>query len=150
MEPIIINLLHGLIALFGFLILFLPIAWEWQNDKDGDDHSVKILKWTIPSKTVDVWIRGGWMILFSFIDHAINDRSFISSFAVAFTGHIFFFDYGIAYILGHKDWFSYLGKKSFVDNLPFWSTTDPVTRFLIRLVLFTGALLHYFEISLIN
>lgn len=151
MEQIISQIITALIHLFGFLMLLYPLAWELHNDKDGDDHLVPIgFGWTMKSKTLDVWIRGGMMIMLAAMNHAMNDVSFFSSLMVSWAFHFFFFDYGIAFILGRSNWFSYLGEKSYVDNLALWRNTHPINRFVIRLVFLTGSILNYFEISLTN
>jgi len=132
--------------IIGFSLLFYPLIWELNNDKHGDDGYIKILKFQVKNKTKDVWIRAILIILVSGVNLILNDKCFFCSLVLSVSIHFLFFDYLIAFILGRKNWFEYLGKKSFVDNIDFWASQDPLSRLVIRMAFFTICILKYFNL----
>ncbi len=132
--------------IIGFALLFYPLAWELNNDKHGDDGYVKIMGHQVKNKTKDVYIRGLLMVSISGLNWMVNGKCFGCSLILTIGIHVMFFDYLIAYILGHHDWFSYLGQKSVVDNLPAWRSQSARNRFLLRLVIIIFGITNYFGI----
>lgn len=136
-QEIIITL-----SILSFVVLIIPTVWEVQDDSQGDFN-----------KKEDVYYRalmGFAVSLVGLLPHTegtfwfcvwVVSRGFILSMAM----HFFVFDYWIAYRLGHyKDWFSYLGQKGKIDNIPFWRGLNPWLRLVVRSVVLIVALVLYF------
>ena len=119
--------------IIALILLTVPTVWELWDDRNGDFN-----------KKIDVWIRGALIVVFSMFAFLISLRNIVGCMALSAGIHFMFFDYGIAYILGHvKDWFSYLGEKGFVDNISFWKGMKPKYRFVVRLVVFVFSIMLY-------
>jgi hypothetical protein len=128
--------------LFALGALCIPLAWEVQNDKDGDDHKSK---W-------DLVFRAALAITSaSFAAHFIN-RPFTAGLALAVAIHFLFFDYWVAdrlekngVIAPGSTWFTYLGKSSPFDRWQPWRNAGPWGRLTVRFSLFIIALFFYFD-----
>lgn len=116
----------------SFLLLCVPLAWELYNDRKDDLN-----------KVIDVFIRTGLVIVCA-VPAWFYGHSYLS--AIVLSGAIFFllFDYLINIImLRRKDFFSYLGTTSKIDQLKFWKGLKPWHRFYIRAGVFIGSLVWY-------
>lgn len=116
-----------------FIILFIPTIWEYQNDKFGDFNKKKDVLWRC--------ILGAGVCLANWF---FTDRFILKSVLMCFSLFFLIFDYWIASVFAPKgQWFSYLGKKGWFDNLPVWKK-NPWVRFGIKMAVLIGALLYYF------
>jgi hypothetical protein len=124
-----------------FLALWVSVPFEVFDDRKGDDHTKKMdLVW----RNV-IWSIGAglnWYFL---------DKPIAASVYLAWALHFLTFDYWEAAILykngvinSKGDWFSYLGKSSPMDNIPFWRKATPAQRFAMRIVFLIPALIWYF------
>lgn len=120
----------------AFLCL-LPTAWELYNDRNGENKKGKI-KDTAVLLVVTGLIAGlsYWL-----------GQSPVSAILLIFGIRVMFFDYAINVILykrkviekpGSEKWFSYVGESTY-----WWDQlvvkVHPVTRFVVRVVVFTGS-----------
>lgn len=140
--------MHLILEIFAVLLLFAPLIWEVNNDKNGDAH-ISRGPIHLPSKKIDVFVR----ILIALIAGEITSilAGVPLSKAVFLSGaiHFFFFDYIIAYILIKKGiikghWYSYLGSKG-MDNTEFWKNLSPTNKFLAKLIILIIAIITYFN-----
>lgn len=119
--------------IIAFIILLAPTAWEYQDDKNGDFNKKK-----------DVLIRIVISVVVCAINYLLVQRSILQSGLMCFALFFFIFDYWIASVFAPKgQWFSYLGKKGWFDNLPAWKK-NPWVRFGIKFAVLIGALIYYF------
>jgi hypothetical protein len=123
----------------AFMLLFLPLIWEITDDKNGDFDKAK-----------DVVIRiaiaffVGSIIWLSSIFNLVHHHGLLASAFLSLAIHFLIFDYAIAFVLGHKDWFSYMGH-GVIDRIKFWNTMNPKIKLVIRIVVFGFALVLYFQ-----
>jgi hypothetical protein len=140
--------MSALFIAIGLSSMACPLIWELYNDRNGDDSYVNVFgHLTIKNKAKDVYVRIGIAVASAFLNKWLNDASLIASFFVSLSFHFLVFDYAIAYILGHREWswFSYLGKKSVIDNLDVWHSMAPLNRFVTRLEAFVISGLFYWQ-----
>lgn len=124
------------------LSLCLPLLWEKRDDKKGDfDKAFDVLKRGFIAAMASLFV---WSL--SYVGAIIRYHSFGDALFLSLAIHFMFFDYWIAFELGHKkDWFSYLGKAGYVDNIPFWRNMAPAGKLATRMTILTSALLIYFS-----
>lgn len=134
-----------------FLLLLLPLIWELYNDRNGDAHTTRGLlkRYNIPSKKIDVIVRGGLDITIAFIVNKITNIPFVVCLGVTISNHIMFFDYLIAYILIKKGiikghWYSYMGSGE-IDSNTIWKNINPHIKLVIRLIIFLTFTYLYFK-----
>jgi hypothetical protein len=106
------------------LILLIPTIWEVIDDRKGDSN-----------KGFDVFMR---VVLGVAV--ALFFPNLYTAFFLSMALHFFLFDYAINIVLGRRPWFSYLGKKGVVDNIPVWRNLHPIMRFIVRLLTLTLAI----------
>lgn len=143
-----------LFNIVGLCLLATPLIWEIHNDRDGDAHLSRGLlrPYKILSKRLDVVTRITIAVLVSMINYYAAGASFWASLILSGSLHFLLFDYIIAYILienkvvssVNTHWFTYLGSKSVVDNWSFWKDQDPVSRLILRVLVFVTSLVVYF------
>lgn len=125
--------------LTSLFILCFPLFWELEDDKKGDSN-----------KAMDVVVRtiiaaiSALMVYLLGLFGLMEQHGALQAFVLSLSIHFLIFDYAIAALLGHKDWFSYLGKKGVIDNLKGWKGMKPALRFTIRMIVFAIALVFYF------
>ncbi len=145
--------------LLTHLFMLIPLAWELVNDRDGEDEF---------QKRQDVTVRGLWALFAgilavfahwpilrngdAFVELRHDGLILLSAAILSAAYHFLLFDYLIAFILkkrgvihysGQFGWFSYLGEKSVIDNLPLWRQLPAWFRAMIRITVFEAALLFY-------
>jgi hypothetical protein len=131
-----ILILLEIVALF---FLCAPLIWELWDDRKGDrthDRDVAI-RWAIAAiSAFIVWGMGhyGW----------IQQHGFIQAGFLSLSFHFLIFDYAEAAQLKHSNWFEYLGKSSKEDQNKFWIHLGVRWRFVIRLIIFSIAIIFYF------
>jgi len=128
---------------FTVFILYLePFLWEVKDDRFGDsDHRQDVVRrWAMAAIiTFLAWTLGTL--------HIIERHNPLAIFGLVLSIHFFLFDYAIAYVLGHRDWFSYLSnnpKGSVVDRIKIWVKIGPWGRFSVKLIFLVGFLIWYF------
>lgn len=123
-----------------FLILLAPIVWEYRDDSgpSGDTNKKK-----------DVLIRSIIAAVMCLSNYGIStlfylNHSLLQSGLMCFALFFLIFDYWISWHFApHGQWFSYIPKKGWFDNMPGWKK-NPWVRFGIKLAVLIGALLYYF------
>lgn len=114
-------------------ILMFPTLWEIADDWKGDHN-----------KRFDVTIRFVLGLISGSIVFLLRGGDLYLTIAMSFALHFFFFDYLLPMLAyGRSNWFSYLGKKGFVDNIGVWRNLNPWIRFIIRLVVLITAFWFY-------
>ncbi len=136
MKSEIVRVIFEIIAL---LSLSIPLIWELRDDRIKDlthDRDV-FIRWALAAAVAFiVWVSGKH----SYIDqHGFFQAAFLS-----LSLHFLIFDYGEAAQLKHKNWFEYLGKSSKQDQTKWWIHIGAKWRFVIRLVIFSIAIILYF------
>lgn len=127
-----------LIELLCIIMLCIPLIWELKDDDKGDTTHRR-----------DVFWRGAIMFAVSLMVWGISHHSglkhgFSDSFYMSFSIFFLMFDYAIAAVLGHDDWFTYLGHESKIDQISWWRNMNPWLRFIIKMANFSVALIVYF------
>jgi len=123
------------LEILSIAFLSLPYIWEIRDDRVKDTN-----------KTEDVYIRIGIAVVASIVVWIITDHSFLSSLFLSGAIHFLLFDYTIAAILGHSDWFTFLGTTSVIDRIKFWKNMSPWNRFFTRLMVFMIGLTLYIKL----
>lgn len=112
------------------LLLWVPLFWELNDDKEGE---------ALNRKKRDVFIRVGIALITAAFDYLFLSNNYLRAsacFVLSMAIHFFFFDYLMNIIRGVKDWFSHLGKNPF-DQL--FVKVNPVVRLYIRLDILIAA-----------
>jgi hypothetical protein len=126
-------------AILVMIFVMVPVLWELYNDRNGDLNKKK-----------DVFMRA---MLFAWAGAVINILTGVSAvICILLSIGTFFllFDYLIVIVLKHNkvisptaNWFTYLGKKGYVDNIFLWKRLGPWGRFITKVVVFTISLVLY-------
>jgi len=116
------------------MLTLLPLIWELIDDRHGE---------SIKDKQMDIYRRIALAIIGAALDAWILNVNFFAAVLFSFAEFFLIFDYAIAYILHHKDVFSYIGKTGKWANFHVWNWIGPWGRFAIRLVIFVAALIWY-------
>jgi hypothetical protein len=137
-----------LFLIVSVLSLFSPVGWESRNDRKGDKDKRK-----------DTFVRALLGALSAFINHITGTAHFWIALNMAAATFTMFFDYLINFILlrnktveepagKNYHWFTYMGKRGDVDNIPFWRNMNPWVRFYIRVGYFLASLFIYLRYGL--
>ena len=121
------------------LFLIIPLLWELWNDRNGD-----------PNKKRDVFIRG---MLIAWSGVMINLLTGVPAVVCIILGvgtFFLLFDYLVVVVLKYNKiisetahWFTYLGKKGYVDNLKWWGRLGPWWRLIVKLSVFLLSLILF-------
>lgn len=128
-----------------FALLFAPLIWELQNDKDGESKD---------SKGKDVLIRIGIALTVAVIGWLLVGKPVIDGFILSLSIHFFLFDYILNFLLiaggvvepRHGiNWWSYIGNTAVMDRWKFWRDWGPWGRFWIRAAVLALAIYIYIK-----
>jgi hypothetical protein len=121
-----------IIAVFA---LAVPTAWELIDDRVADHN-----------KKMDVLTRGLLMMSVSILAWYLTGRHVLAALALTIGIHFLIFDYAVSYLLGVKEWFSYLGTTSWTDRLSWWRKMSAWQRFWLRFIFFSVSLIMYLNL----
>lgn len=124
-----------LLELIAFFALAVPTAWELIDDRVMDHN-----------KKMDVLTRGLLMMSVSILAWYLTGRHVLAALALTIGIHFLIFDYAVAYLLGVKEWFSFLGTTSDIDRLKWWRSMSPWKRFWLRFIFFTVSVVMYLNL----
>jgi len=118
--------------LIAVSFLFIPLIWEIIDDSRVEKNH-----------KLDVWIRGGLMIVCA-VGPWLYGHSYFASVALSFGIFFLMFDYFIhAIMLRRKDWFSFMGTTAETDKVKWWHNMSPWNRFFIRFGVFVCGVVWY-------
>lgn len=128
-----------ILSLVRFLILSIPTAYEIWNEKTGEKPKVK---WLSMFVRVVIAIGSTWVAAVFKNDNLLLDL--IKSGVMAFAIFFLTFDYLFNIIFHRKTrvWYLYLSKSPLDQK---WSKVNWKVRMVIRLVIFSSALVWYFK-----